>query len=218
MFGSTALDVGIGLILIFLLMSLIMTAVQEALQGFFNTRARTLEKALLEILQGSEKMRIAFYNHPLIYALYRAGTAPSDPQASSLPPPARLPSYIPRETFAARAARPDEGGANAGEQAAQASRRRVCRRSPGPMRRRLRREVEAWYDAAMDRASGAFKRRSQASLFLLGLGVAVLLNVNAIVIAQYLAVSPQQRELVTAIAERTINAAGPARRRLPVVR
>ena len=196
MFGSAALEVATGLVLVFLLMSLIMTVVQETLHGFFNTRARMLEKTLLEILQGDKATLDAFYNHPLIYALHR-GTR----DAGAVRSPRQLPSYIPRETFAAALLQLKEGK-DAPPQLKQAvdSLKKVA----GSDATALRREVEGWYDAAMDRVSGAFKRRSQASLFGLGLGAALLLNVNAIVIAQFLAVSPQQRQLVSAVAERTI--------------
>jgi hypothetical protein len=199
MFGSAALEVAAGLILIFLLMSLIMTIVQETLQGFFNTRARMLEQALLELLQGKADVRDDFYNHPLIYALYRTQRTPGSTEP---PTPAQLPSYIPRETFAATFLDLVKQAKSPEIAQALASLKQVA----GDDAAALRREIEAWYDAAMDRISGAFKRRSQASLFFLGLAAAVLLNVNAIAIAQFLAVSPQQRQLVTAIAQKAIEA------------
>lgn len=211
MFGSAALEVATGLVLIFLMMSLIMTAVQEALHGFFSVRARMLEQGLLEILQGDKTIRDAFYNHPLVYALHRGQRGAG---AAQMPTPAQLPSYIPRETFAATLIDLVKQAKAPALKPAIASLEKAAGTDPAA----LRREVEGWYDAAMDRVSGAFKRRSQASLFMLGLGAAVLLNVNAIVIAQFLAVSPQQRQLVSAIAEKAIdsrpaaarNAAAPA--------
>ena len=50
---------------------------------------------------------------------------------------------------------------------------------------RIRQNLEAWYDSAMDRVSGGYRRRTQRFLFLFGLGAAVFLNVNAITIAEY---------------------------------
>jgi hypothetical protein len=43
MFGSDMLEVGIGLGLLFLLMSLICTAVREAIEGILKSRAKDLE-------------------------------------------------------------------------------------------------------------------------------------------------------------------------------
>src|SRR4051794_29827252 len=73
MFGSAVLDVSIGLVLVFLMFSLGLTAVQEAIEGFRKTRARDLARALRELLddrKGSGVLKI-FYDHPLIYSLYR---------------------------------------------------------------------------------------------------------------------------------------------------
>jgi hypothetical protein len=60
----------------------------------------------------------------------------------------------------------------------------------------LRDSIEHWFDSAMDRVSGWYKRRSQIIIFVLGLGTAGLLNINTIVIAQSLSTSPQLRQAV----------------------
>ncbi|HYW10993.1 MAG TPA: hypothetical protein VE871_03525, partial [Longimicrobium sp.] len=44
----------------------------------------------------------------------------------------------------------------------------------------------AWFDSSMDRVSGWYKRRTQRVLFLIGLVVAVLLNIDSFGIAQFL--------------------------------
>ena len=59
-----------------------------------------------------------------------------------------------------------------------------------------RRALEGWYDSAMDRASGWFKRRTQLRLFLLGLGIALIGNVNSVTIGQYLALNQEARERI----------------------
>src|SRR4029079_386196 len=46
--------------------------------------------------------------------------------------------------------------------------------------------IAAWYDSAMDRVSGAYKRATQKLLLGIGLTVAVVLNVNIIAIAHHL--------------------------------
>jgi hypothetical protein len=97
-FGSTILEVAIGLVLIYLLMSLIMTAVQEALSGLFKTRAEHLKRAVLELLQGDTALVTSFYEHPLVAALYR-GTYQQAAQGRRWRG-SDLPCYIPRDTFA----------------------------------------------------------------------------------------------------------------------
>lgn len=51
---------------------------------------------------------------------------------------------------------------------------------------KLRTNIEAWYDSAMDRVSGWYKRTTQKFLFFIALVVAIVLNVNTITIADYL--------------------------------
>lgn len=195
MLGSDVLEIAVGLVLIYLLMSLILTAVQESIENLLKTRAVNLERSIRELLQGDDALLARFYEHPLIYALYRGEYAYVERRKLGR----KLPSYIPRETFAtvlldlARAEARGETNLNTliagfGAAAQQGG-------------ARLRREVEGWFDGAMDRASGWYKRRTQLRLFLIGLAVSVVLNVNSITIANYLAVSPQQRALVTALAE-----------------
>ncbi len=51
---------------------------------------------------------------------------------------------------------------------------------------RLRTNIEGWYDSAMDRVSGWYKRTTQKFLFFIAITVAIVLNVNTITIADYL--------------------------------
>ena len=105
MFGSSVLEVGIGLILVFLLISLILTAVREAIESLYKTRARDLEQAIAQLLddQDGTGLRGHLYNHPLVYALFPGGVTPTvftDTGAVESRGRRNLPAYIPRETFA----------------------------------------------------------------------------------------------------------------------
>jgi len=51
---------------------------------------------------------------------------------------------------------------------------------------KLQANLEAWYDSAMDRASGWYKRSTQWIIFAVGLIVAAVMNINTITIADYL--------------------------------
>ena len=46
MFGSQTLEIVIGLVLIFLLVSILLTALSEAIEGILKTRAADLERAI----------------------------------------------------------------------------------------------------------------------------------------------------------------------------
>ena len=192
MFGSDILDIAVGMILVYLLLSLILTAVQETMEAWLRTRSTNLEQSITELLQGDSVLVTEFYDHPLIYALHsgkRGGAADARDR----------PSYIPRSTFAAvliDLIRKDPERVNADLKRAFDG---LDHLTGGDMTR-LRRELEGWYDGAMDRASGWYKRKVHARLFWLGIGVALLLNVNSVMLAQHLATDPQSRELANRLA------------------
>jgi hypothetical protein len=64
--------------------------------------------------------------------------------------------------------------------------------------------IEAWYDASMERVSGWYKRSTQVFLFFIGLGVAITLNINTITIANYLYRDSAARAALVARAEAAV--------------
>lgn len=236
MFGSDILDVAIGLVLVFLLVSLVLTAVQEVIEAWLRSRAGDLNRALFELLQGDGALLEALHSHPLMFALNRAGRD-TGVAVKALPKPtwwpfttaqraargarALLPSYIPREVFAVSLIDllstgkmvTGKGAEALGEETKQAHDRLVqsmeaLQRVVGNDVARVRAEVEGWYDGAMDRASGWFKRRTQKILFFLGLAAAVVLNLNAVVIGNYLATNKAAREYAAIYAQKLADAGG----------
>ena len=79
MFGSTILDTAIGLAFVFLLLSLIATALREALEVWLKSRAAHLERGIRALLHDPEGTGLAraFYGHPLVRSLYGA-SAPGE--------------------------------------------------------------------------------------------------------------------------------------------
>ncbi len=94
MFGSSVLDIAIGAVFIFLLLSTFATAVNEIIFSFFNMRGRELLRGIATLLSDSEKTGLVtkIYNHGQIFGLFRGEFNPSKP--------GRLPSYIPARNFA----------------------------------------------------------------------------------------------------------------------
>ncbi|HUS12711.1 MAG TPA: hypothetical protein VMZ30_19735 [Pyrinomonadaceae bacterium] len=84
MFNSGILDVVIGVIVIFLQLSLVCTAVNELIALMLKKRAKELEKGIGKLLTNPQLVD-KFYAHPLI---------------KGLRPDERKPSYIPSRTFA----------------------------------------------------------------------------------------------------------------------
>jgi hypothetical protein len=61
--------------------------------------------------------------------------------------------------------------------------------------------LENWYNATMDRVSGWYRLETQTLIFWLALVTCVILNVNTVVIAQSLYLSPSLRKAVEASSE-----------------
>ena len=205
MFGSQILEVGIGLVLVYTLLSLICTSLKEIIEGRLKNRSKDLAKGVLMLLAADQRATKALYDHPLISGLY---------------PPKSLPSYIPARSFAlavldlagVKSGMPNaptpslEDRLNAiGAQIDGSSLpddvktvlRRLADDAQGDTRR-FRENVERWFDGAMDRVSGWYKRRAQWIILGLGLLVVVTANADTISIAYALAHDPAAREALVA--------------------
>ena len=196
MFGSPILDVAIGMVFVYLLLSLLCSAANEAIEARLKNRAKSLELGIRNLL-GDKGLADKLYEHDLISGLF------SDKQGK--------PSYIPSRTFALALLNtvfPDgtpPASDKAGEPNQLASFRETVSKLPAsdaaaPIKKallaliddaqgdinKLRANIENWYDAAMDRVSGWYKRRVHAIILVLGLGIAVALNADSAYIARHL--------------------------------
>lgn len=73
--------------------------------------------------------------------------------------------------------------------------RGIARRAAGDLDQ-MKQEIETWFDNAMDRLSGFYKRWTQLWQFLIALGLAVLLNVSAIHVAKMLWQQPIDTKII----------------------
>jgi len=94
MFNSAILDVAIGLVFIFLLVSLLVSAAAEMISGWLKWRSVYLWDGLEKLLQ-SREARNELYEHPLIKGLTKVNVAAADWAGGR-----NGPSYIPSRTFA----------------------------------------------------------------------------------------------------------------------
>ena len=71
--GLNILEIAIGLSLVYLLLSLICSAVSEGLETILKNRSRDLERGLRELLSDKDGTKLVhlLYNHPLISGLFR---------------------------------------------------------------------------------------------------------------------------------------------------
>ena len=85
------LEVAIGMVFVWLVLSVAAMQFQEWIGSAFAWRAQFLEKAIRNML-GSDQLVNEFYNHPLILSLSEPGKNPGQ---------YRRPSYIPANKFSA---------------------------------------------------------------------------------------------------------------------
>ncbi len=65
----------------------------------------------------------------------------------------------------------------------------------------LRNNIETWFNDAMDRLSGRYKRKAQWTAFLIGLAIAIVLNVDTISVSNQLWREPMLRQAINASAQ-----------------
>jgi hypothetical protein len=192
MFSSTILDVGVGLIFAFLAVSLVSSAVTESLASAFKWRSATLLDGIKSLLNDDGFTGLArdIYNHALI-------NPRGDGQAAGQTDIKLAPAYIDPKLFA-KALTDVLAIAPLTPEAMKAA---LATKLPKPQLNRLlsgiidrtggnlsaiHGELAAWFDSAMDRVGGAYKRKTQIVSFIIGLMLAVVLNVDAISVAQAL--------------------------------
>jgi hypothetical protein len=262
MSGVKIIEVVLGLTFVYLLLSLLCTAINEYISGLLNKRGRHLFKAVDDLL-ASEEVQEAFYNHPLITTLSPHhgelrrrtkelegklyGTRWARRLMGWMQPTIRsqrYPSYLPARNFAlallnstdytavlqGTASPPggdqvvatphdlarlfdallQESSADVSELlrdpavatilaspvVPQSVRDTVTNVATGTQRevQKLQDGVEIWFNNAMDRVSGTYKRYTQIALLLIGLVAAILLNADTIRIWQTLSTNDQLRQ------------------------
>lgn len=215
------LDVAIGMCAVFLLASLFVTVLQELVAQALALRARYLAVGILNLLEAGKKnvgpmaaiaqlstnaassgtapTASSFYAHPMIAGLSSNRVMKTD-----------KPSYISRETFAAvaldltKVLQPSSPPAATTSTDVLAVARALKGTTPletavrtfaeqvGGDIDKLKERLGNWFDDAMERVAGAYKRWTQIAALLLGLVVAVIVNIDTVQIVRALSNSPQQ--------------------------
>jgi hypothetical protein len=201
MFGSTILDVAAGIIFGFLAISLFTSAFVEAINSVLNVRVKNLRTGIMALVNDPNFTGLAkkLYEHALINPL---GPGASDPAKNA-------PAYVEKLQFAEAlldvtgltAATPAAAAQAPGPEAVAALTARMAAlndqvakisdpqikqllqgmiaRCGGDMGR-LKTDLANWFDNAMDRLSGDFKRRTQVMTFVIALVTALVINLDTI--------------------------------------
>jgi hypothetical protein len=216
---NSLIDIAIGMSFTFFVLALFASAINEAITAALGTRAKSLEGWLTENLTqpatgqaaaaaeatANAKQKVAaFYSHPAIKGLTRAG---------------KKPSYVSSEhaitallDVGAGAKADVNRGYQITAQTAGEIPALIAGLPSGPIKEALesawlraggnvatfRADAERWFDDAMDRLSGWYKRRVQVFLWIFGFAIACALNADAIHLATTLYKDPTVRQLIDA--------------------
>lgn len=215
-FGA-ALDVAIGLIFIYLLVSLFVTAVQEFVASKLNKRSEYLLKRISCLLSdGSGEWSpelTKVWNNPLIKVLKNDNVS-EDASTPKKQLWKNAPSYVPGPAFAVALVdtlRPG-GVANCTMDDLKSAVETMDNKElqavllpmitgAGDKLDVFQRSVGQWFDAAMDRTSGVYKRWAQRITFWLGFTAALLFNINTFGVIDTLWRDPVARAAVVAQAQ-----------------
>jgi hypothetical protein len=206
-----ALDVAIGIVAVYFLISLIASTINESIATALGWRSRFLEAWLRNVLVDPGKPEEAetklenFFNHALLAPLLKQPRWWSTKQTML-----RRPSYIPSTVFAATLFKPDlKSHARSHSKALDEAIADLpstqlqevitsIRREVGDDVDKIRQHFERWYDDSMERVSGWYKRRTHLALAVIGLVVAIVLNVDTLQIGRTLWVDKTIRAAVVA--------------------
>jgi hypothetical protein len=221
MLGLEMLDVAIGLIFVYLLLSLVCSAVNELIELKLKHRGANLHEGIKELL-GDDGPVEQLYRHPLVFGLFKGEYDSSSKN---------LPSYIPARNFAlalmdivsqgnelnysgARGATAAKTSPSLARDEIESFRGVVAGLENQTLREALiplvdaagnsmsgaRENIEAWFNSSMDRISGWYKRRTQTIILFLGLVITIAVNADTVTIVNSLSQDAALRGALVATA------------------
>jgi hypothetical protein len=223
MFNSSVLDVAIGLIFVYLILGLMCTTVNEWIAQFFKMRSQVLKKGIQALLKSApakagapaRDLAAEFYGHSFVRSLSRQGGDPSYLPArtfsvalidilSKTPQPVAPGSVAlqPGPAAASQSTPVDDPLVNV-----KAS---IEALPEGDVRNSLvillngadnrlatfQQNLESWFEDAMDRVSGWYKKRSQIITVAVAAVLTIFANADSVGIARKLFVNPTLRDAI----------------------
>lgn len=195
---NSVVDAAIGLIFMYLVLSLVCTSINEYIATLFQLRAKTLADSIRRLID-DPALRQLFSNHGLV-----DGTAAAA---------GRGPSYIDGRAFAmALLASVDPTKPVPGFDDVQQAIRHLpdsnirdtllahLATAQGDVEK-LRDGLAVWFDQAMDRVSGIYKRWLKYISFGVGLALALAINADSVSVAKALWHDPTVRAQIASSAE-----------------
>lgn len=217
MFGSQALEVAIGLTLVFFLFAAAASSVVEVISALYQKRAKDLEAALERMLGGPPPVPRPDVPTSVASTSVFKGISPAGAKRGIWPVKfgAAKPSYLSAKAFADSVAEivlKAKLQTNTAEELYDAlpqglrERLKPILNEVGADATAIKAEVESWFDDTMDRLEGSYKRWAQVWLFAVGLVIVIAANASAYRIAVSLYNDPAVRSAVTESATATAGA------------
>lgn len=209
MFGNV-LDVAIGLVLMYTLLSLICSTINEGVSSLLALRASTLKGALDNLLGDDFAQKV--FNHQLVKGLVQKNRLPWK----------RRPSYIPSRTFVltvldslgqangsgfpATVAEVKAGVAKIAEVNPQVGRALMALvdEADGDLEK-VKQNVTTWFDSSMQRVSGWYRRKVETVILVIAIVVSFGVGIDSILVARTLWANPALRAMAVAAAEKAVN-------------
>lgn len=227
------LEVAIGLVLTWLIISVATVEVQNIINKIFNRRGKFLEQAILDMFRGEEEFVEAFYEQPVIKALYKK---------NFFGKPIK-PDYIPNEAFAealfemfvnlgTEEGKLPEDTVSLERVIAQIEKVNAQNPELGYFAKRLipelditesiaklrttkdkvaefKNNAESWFNNSMTKASFWYKDNAKTFALIIGIILAAVFNVDSIQITEQLWREPTLRQSLVAQAQVADETTGP---------
>lgn len=190
MFGSQALEVAIGLVLLFFVLATAASSVVEACNQILSKRAKDLEAAVVDLITGDGSTATGALP-PELQKMLNLGTTKANA------------SYVSAKAFADAVvelvdkAQTAEGLANVQPLLDRLD--TLARQAKGDITS-VKAGLETWFDERMSDLHATFKRYAVSLLFVIGLGLTVATNASAVDVAQDLWSNSVARDAAVAAA------------------
>ena len=229
MFGSGVLEIAIGMLFIYLLLSTISSALNEWIGGLTASRSRSLQAGVRNLLNDPKGKGLAkeVLNHPLIKSLESPGWFSIPGLLGKGSERFKRPQYLSSDLFVtaildqivplgkdspARTftdiwnnlhdrveAAAKQADATAETWKSLLAIARTVMLMPNNLES-FRKSLADWYDESMERVSGWYKRKTQLMLMLISAVLSVAINADGVMYLQYLNQDSMAREAIAAAA------------------
>lgn len=207
MFGSAIVEVVIGLAFVYFILSVIASHINEVIAGVLGWRAADLERGIRKLLADAPGLADSVWQHGLVSGL--GGK------------PGRAPSYVPSSNFASALIATLAAGHPAPRDV-QGMRTLVAALPRSNVQQvlltiiddagedvmQIRAGIEAWYNSAMDRVSGVYKRRIQWVTLVIAAVLTIFLGADSIAIETTLWQDQALRSALTGAAQSAASSGG----------